>query len=365
MTFASLFSGIGGADIAGIAAGFEHKFWCEIDPFCRKVLSYWFKNSEGYGDIKETDFRKWRGQINVLHGSTPCQSVSIAGKRRGDSDDRWLWRQMLRAIREIRPTWVTFENVANIKNVVSSNEKPVMENGESYVLQEGLLYGIIEDLESEGYEVQSYLIPACAVGAPHERKRIWIVARRTEDDDNGQQAIADSDSSGFQTEGTEQQTAGIAGSSIQRTSSESGIERCGSRIRNWEERPIYTEFEWDMAKGEPEWDEWFCRTCKDGEDECSSNANGKFMEGWNDNREDERSVKEKSIELSGLPGNWEMFPTQSPVCGRDDGISFGLDPKAFPRWRRESIKALGNALVPQVIYEIYKSINQIEYGKEK
>lgn len=344
MTFASLFSGIGGADIAGIAAGFEHKFWCEIDPFCRKVLSYWFKNSEGYGDIKETDFRKWRGQIDVLHGSTPCQSVSIAGKRRGDSDDRWLWREMLRAIREIRPTWVTFENVANIKNVVSSNEKPVMENGESYVLQEGLLYGIIEDLEREGYEVQSYLIPACAVGAPHERKRIWLVGHSA-------------DTSNTRSEMLHERPNEILSG---RNAPESSIERCGSGSCDWEERPIYTEFEWNMEKDKPKWDEWFCRTCKDGEDECSSNDNGKFMEGWNANREDERSVKEKPIELPGLPGNWETFPTQSPVCGRDDGISFGLDPKAFPRWRKESIKALGNALVPQVIYEIYKAINDIE-----
>lgn len=349
MTFASLFSGIGAPDLAAVKLGWEHKFWCEVDPFCQQVLKYWFNKSEGYGDIRESDFSKWRGKIDVLHGSSPCQAVSISGKRRGDKDDRWLWGEMLRAICDIRPTWVTFENVANLKNMVSSNEKPIVENGEHYVLQEGMFYGIIQDLENAGYEVQSYLIPACAVGAPHERKRIWLV--------------------GYSADASNARAEMLRGRPNEilsgRNASESGIKRCRSGSCDWEERPIYTEFEWDMAKGEPEWNRGVGRTCEDGEDGDSTIANSELLESRNADGKEGWSVQEKPIELSGLPGNWEMFPTQSPVCGRDDGISFGLDPKAFPRWRRESLKALGNALVPQVIYEIYKSINEIEDGKEK
>ena len=78
LRFASLFSGIGAPDLAAVKLGWEHKFWCEIDPFCQQVLKYWFNNSEGYGDIRESDFSKWRGKIDVLHGSSPCQAVSIS-----------------------------------------------------------------------------------------------------------------------------------------------------------------------------------------------------------------------------------------------------------------------------------------------
>ena len=349
LRFASLFSGIGAPDLAAVKLGWEHKFWCEIDPFCQQVLKYWFNNSEGYGDIRESDFSKWRGKIDVLHGSSPCQAVSISGKRRGDKDDRWLWGEMLRAICDIRPTWVTFENVANLKNMVSSNEKSIVENGEHYVLQEGMLYGIIQDLENKGYEVQSYLIPACAVGAPHERKRIWLV---------GYSADAGNARDEVLRGGSNKVLSG-------RNASEPSIERCGSSSRDWEERSIYTEFEWDMEESKPKRNRGFCRTCKDGEDEYPSNTNSKLLEGGNADGEEGRSFQKRAIELSGLPRDWEVFPTKSPVCGRDDGISFGLDPKTFPRWRRESLKALGNALVPQVIYEIYKSINEIEDGKEK
>lgn len=181
MTFASLFSGIGGADLAAAWVGWKNEFWCEIDPFCRKIMEYWFKDSKGYGDIKQTDFHEWRGKIDVLHGSAPCQAVSIAGKRNGDSDDRWLWGEMYRAIQEIRPRWVTFENVANITNMVSSKYTVCVdeETGDAVEGRRFLFGGeVLEDLEREGYSFQTFAIPASAVGAPHKRERIWLVAHR-------------------------------------------------------------------------------------------------------------------------------------------------------------------------------------------
>nr|MDE5945561.1 DNA cytosine methyltransferase [Rikenella sp.] len=114
MTHASLFSGIGGFDLAAEWAGWTNLFNCEIDPFCRRVLKYHFPNAEQYTDIRGTNFAVWRGRIDVLTGGFPCQPFSVAGKRLGTDDHRHLWPEMLRAIREIRPRWVVGENVRGI-----------------------------------------------------------------------------------------------------------------------------------------------------------------------------------------------------------------------------------------------------------
>lgn len=110
MNHASLFSGIGGAEVAASWMGWHNAFHCEIQEFPRKVLEYWFPNSESYEDITKTDFKGWRGKVDVLTGGFPCQPFSLAGRRKGADDDRYLWPHMLRAIREIQPTWVVGEN---------------------------------------------------------------------------------------------------------------------------------------------------------------------------------------------------------------------------------------------------------------
>lgn len=105
-THGSLFSGIGGPEIAAEEMGWKNMFHCEINPFGRKILDYWFPNSKSYEDITKTNFTEWRGKINVLTGGFPCQPFSCAGQRKGAEDDRYLWPEMLRAIREIQPDWV-------------------------------------------------------------------------------------------------------------------------------------------------------------------------------------------------------------------------------------------------------------------
>lgn len=162
MTHGSLFSGIGGFDLAAAWAGWENIFACEIDPFCQKVLKYHFPKSTLYENIRTTDFTVWRGRIDVLSGGFPCQPFSTAGKRKGTEDERYLWPEMLRAIREISPRWVVGENVLGI---VNWNGGMVFEQ-------------VCADLEAEGYEVQPYVLPACGVGAPHKRDRVWFAARR-------------------------------------------------------------------------------------------------------------------------------------------------------------------------------------------
>jgi DNA (cytosine-5)-methyltransferase 1 len=156
----SLFSGIGGFDLAAEWMGWENIFHCEWMPFPRKVLNHYWPNSISYEDITKTDFSIHRGTIDILTGGFPCQPYSAAGKRLGKEDERHLWPHMLRAIREIEPTFVVGENVRGLTNW----------NG-GVVFEE-----VCSDLEACGYEVQPLLLPACAIGAPHRRDRVWFVA---------------------------------------------------------------------------------------------------------------------------------------------------------------------------------------------
>lgn len=188
MNHASLFSGIGGAEVAASMMGWQNLFHCEIQEFPRKVLDYWFPNSESYEDITKTDFTKWHGKVDVLTGGFPCQPFSLAGRRKGADDNRYLWPQMLRAIRQIHPTWVVGENVAGIKTMVESCQVTQMGRTDN-LFEENYLYReesrftldkICADLEAEGYSVQPIVIPACAIGAPHRRDRVWIIAHRSD-----------------------------------------------------------------------------------------------------------------------------------------------------------------------------------------
>lgn len=190
-THASLFSGIGGAELAASWLGWTNVFHCEIQEFQRKVLEYWFPNSVSYEDITKTDFSEWRGHIDVLTGGFPCQPFSVAGKRKGAEDNRYLWREMLRAIRQIQPTWVVGENVNGILSMVQPGKETKLGRTDD-LFDENFIYrkeqkftidAICEDLESAGYSVQPIVIPACAVGAPHRRDRVWIVARLNADTD--------------------------------------------------------------------------------------------------------------------------------------------------------------------------------------
>lgn len=123
MNHASLFSGIGGAEVAASMMGWQNLFHCEIQEFPRKVLQYWFPNSESYEDITKTDFHQWQGKVDVLTGGFPCQPFSVAGRRKGEDDNRYLWPEMLRAIREIKPTWIVSENVIGIQTMVEPSQE--------------------------------------------------------------------------------------------------------------------------------------------------------------------------------------------------------------------------------------------------
>ena len=169
MNHAPLFTGFNGFGFAANQLGWNQPFHCEIDSFCQKIIKYYWPKSISYEDITKTDFTIWRGKIDILTGGFPCQPYSNAGKRLGKDDDRHLWPEMLRAIREIAPEYVVAENVLGI----------ISWNG-------GLVFNEVQaDLENEGYEVQPCVLPACAVNAPHRRDRVWFVAFNTKCDAGG------------------------------------------------------------------------------------------------------------------------------------------------------------------------------------
>lgn len=446
----SLFSGFDAPSLASFQMGWENVFHCEVNGFCNIILKYWFPNSEHYEDISKTDFKKWRGKIDILTGGFPCQPFSVAGQRKGTDDNRYLWPQMLRAIQEIQPTWVIGENVAGILTMVQSGEETEVANGCSIfeednrkrvlLRQEYVVETICKDLEREGYSIQPILIPACAVGAPHRRDRVWFVAHRT---NAGTEDVRRAWENTILSDGTapnSDNSTGCKNGPASITSSK----RCCGRCDNREERCIYNDRERNSEENKWKRDKWQHRTGEDGStasnsqcqgsrqvheeiqsekpDEDSTDRNGhewdaaysdseklqkrfkagrrshtkkngtrmdngiersgslqyapdsdnKRLQGFNVSQWDDAEKREIEERYSkqypcddrgALPTtDWENFPTQPPVCSRDDGLPFDVDSLTIPftKWRQESIKGYGNAIVPQVILEIYKAIEEIE-----
>lgn len=347
MTHASLFSGIGGFDLAAEWMGWHNAFHCEINEFCTKILNYHFPDAEHYTDITRTDFSKWGGRIDVLSGGFPCQPFSLAGQRKGADDNRYLWPQMLRAIREIRPTWVVGENVAGILTMVQPGAEVEVGGqaslfGEDYrkrVLhrQEYVIETICRDLEREGYAVQPLLIPACAVGAPHRRDRIWFIAHRT---NAGVEAMQFTGQNGIYAVGTSSNADGDRYTS------------CGTSCRTEKERCERAAVSGQRG-GRCEWFNGLDGFSRDVTDTNSKGLQGERIYGKHSETKKESFNKQS---FGCIRTTWQNFPTQSPICIGDDGISGRLDGITFSKWRQESVKAYGNAIVPQVAYEIFKAI---------
>lgn len=193
MTHLSLFTGIGGLDLAAESAGFRTVGQCEWADYPTKVLEKHWPDVPRWRDIRtltKESFYERTGlhTVDVISGGFPCQPFSVAGKRRGKEDDRYLWPEMCRVIDELRPAWVVGENVAGLVSMAEPVCKPAVESRsvnrlpdadyyEAVLSQQEhmLLDGILQDLERIGYAVQPFIIPACAVDAPHRRDRIAIV----------------------------------------------------------------------------------------------------------------------------------------------------------------------------------------------
>ena len=323
MTHASLFSGIGGFDYAAALLGWINIFDCEIDAFCRKVLEYHFPNSVHYGDITKQIFKEWRGKIDVLSGGFPCQPFSLAGRRKGADDNRYLWPQMLRVIREIRPTWVVGENVAGLLTMVQPGAEVEVGGqtslfGEDYrkrVLhrQEYVIETICRDLEREGYAVQPLLIPACAVGAPHRRDRIWFIAHRT---NAGVEAMQFTGQNGIYAVGTSSNAEGDRYTS------------CGTSCRTEKERCERAAVSGQRG-GRCEWFNGL-----DGFSRIAADPYGKRQIYGNDQRTERWREPDEQFKTQYSSSIWEKFPTQSPICSGDDGLSGRLDGITFSKWRQ-------------------------------
>ena len=387
-THASLFSGIGGFDLAARWMGWDNAFHCEINPFCSKILKYHFPESESYEDITKTDFRKWKGKVDVLSGGFPCQPFSLAGQRRGAEDNRYLWPQMLRAIREIRPAWVVGENVAGILTMVQPGTQVEVERstslfGEGYTVQEHRQQYVIEticrDLEQEGYSVQPILISACAVGAPHRRDRIWFIAHRADTGIEGVQqggtdgvhsAVTASDTErigrnkmDYQVQPEQPNGNRIDGNGCERFVTDTdGLRNTPFQESGRTERSRRRHFpQQSQRRDTPERANGLHGLhgyASDSESQQSERCEPEQPCNGSKKQGEFRGINRKIYtERTNIP-DWRNFPTQSPVCGRNDRLSGRLDGISFSAWRRESIKAYGNAIVPQVAYEIFKGIQK-------
>jgi DNA (cytosine-5)-methyltransferase 1 len=193
-----LFTGIGGFTLAAEWVwGVEHEIvaFCEQDKFCQDLLIKHWPGVLIYDDIFKLNGNEIKTKnVDLLTGGFPCQPFSVAGKQKGKGDDRYLWPEMSRIIEESVPTWVVIENVDGIVNMAESTPLPDLENAEHALLEEGevrivegpgYLEEILVEIEAMGYEVQPYIVPACGVDAPHLRFRAWVVAHSER---NGQSA---------------------------------------------------------------------------------------------------------------------------------------------------------------------------------
>lgn len=300
MTHGSLFSGIGGFDLAAEWMGWENKFHCEWNDFGKRVLKYYWPEAISYDNIKTTDFTIWRGNIDILTGGFPCQPFSVAGRQKGKDDERFLWGEMLRAIREIQPRWIVGENVYGILN-----------NGGGMVFEQ-----VCFEMENEGYEVQSYILPACSKNAPHKRDRVWFVAYSNSNREMVQRGNGNNNDSKSNSEKEIQKRKNI----------EFGIS--GSISKN----------------------------------DTNTNSN-RYEGGMHTKRGKESKQLFTAFSSWDIGGKWEKQLPESAICIGDDGLSERLDAITFPKWRNESLKGYGNAIVPQVAFEIFKAIEQYEQLK--
>ena len=372
-----LFSGIGGFALGLDSTGiFETVKFVEKDKYCQKVLQKNFPNIPIEEDIKNVEGKE--GDADVVVGGFPCQPMSVAGKRKGTDDDRYLWPEMFRLIKQIKPQFVIGENVQGIINI---------QNG--MVLRQ-----VQDDLESEGFEVQCFLIPASGIGAWHQRYRVWIVGhsehngllaskikRRNTETATGTQEGTNTtgepertsrsrnneDVSNTEIIGTgeprniDQEEGDQSSSSTQSNSSSQDVSNTDSGMRRrW--RTIGESGEDKVWRFYPEKEEQTrvdIRSETIGRDVVSRKETNALQS--DDERREERDVSDQSEEqninsrrhdTNEQEQTW--WQIESNICGIPNGISYELD-----KDRANRIKTLGNAIVPQIAREFGLAIKKV------
>lgn len=374
LTHLSLFSGIGGLDLAAEWAGIRTVGQCEWAEYPSKVLEKHWPGIPRWKDIrgltKESFYeRTGRRTVDVVSGGFPCQPFSVAGKQRGKEDDRFLWPEMARVIKELRPAWVVGENVAGIVRMELPN--------------------ILSELEALGYRARAFLIPACAVGARHRRYRVAIVGYS---DGDGQPPAevegVHGENSGGEKEGEEE---AVKFKGTGRPSSGGDVADAGSvrkgRLPSGkeEEEPVPGGGSKDVQHTDGTGFEKFHNACKPGREGVACRRHneadvrhpaGKGLPqrgGGPVGRQGKAEPEPKRP--SGSASRGEEGHAEPRLGGMADGLPSWVDgywdiEPGIPRvaagmpHRAERIKALGNAVVPQQFYPVFKAIVEAEIHKE-
>jgi len=342
----SLFSGIGGFDLAALWMNWENVFQVEISDFCNKVLEHHFPDTTRFRDIKKFKGGKYRGTIDVLSGGFPCQPFSTAGKRRGKDDDRFLWPEALRIIGEIKPRWIVLENVAGLFSILERATLSRMEIKEIELfcaqpdrpahktvltVQRRIIGTIVDQIGAAGYILPKLTdgtpvvscIPACALGAPHRRDRLWIIAHSGSLEKRGQM--------GDLASGHPQ--------SWQRSLGDTAQHSHRFKDNTGREVDAYTDRHRQHRSDSPD------------EEQLHQTR----QHALHDPQQGDQHAAPANTTT-----NWQPWPTQSPFCRRDDGLSSRLDTITFPKWREQSIHSYGNAIVPQAAFTIFQAIEQVD-----
>jgi len=313
-THLDLFSGIGGFALAAKWNGYRTVGFCDNEPYAQAVLKKHWPEVPCHKDIREVRGELYAG-VTLLTGGFPCQPFSLAGKQRGKTDDRYLWPEMLRVIREAGPTWIVGENVAGIVNMA--------------------LDQVHADLEAEGYEVESVIVPACAVDAPHRRDRVWIIARDMAD------SVSVSEGS---THGSKEREC-IGGRQEQDISQRNEV---GSNSSNCREDVADTN---GGQLSERESERKSVQMSGEGSQRICDVANAISQRGCGGNSEREyaedagQSSRDSRDNSRGM-ATW----LPEPNVGR---VAHGIPNRVA------KLRGLGNAIVPQVAAEIIRCINKI------
>jgi DNA (cytosine-5)-methyltransferase 1 len=330
-THLDLFSGIGGFALAAHWAGYATEVFCERDEYCTKILKKHWPDVPVVADIFQFDGSAYRG-ADLLTGGFPCQPYSCAGKRGGDSDDRALWPEMRRVIAEARPRWIVAENVPGLIGMA--------------------LDGVLSDLEGEGYEVETVVLPACAVNAPHRRDRVWIVAHAAFGSDQSSQSRASQRALSGRDEKSDGDVADPSfilfdGSGDTRQEWRNELTDGGQVLAHARDpRPSRSG-----SDAQPEGTQ---QQPGDGHPETPGTVAHAYREPLGRATESRRQ-RDRGQFIAGLGRVADGLPA------RLDG-HFAREP-AIPRVatgvpnRTARLKALGNAIVPQVAYQILQAIN--------
>ena len=341
-----LFSGIGGFSLGLESTGFfETIGFVEKDKFCQKVLKKHWNNINIEEDIRNVKGEKY--QADVVTGGFPCQPFSVAGKRKSTADDRYLWDEMLRVIRETKPRWVIGENVEGIVNI-----------NEGMVLRQ-----VLNDLENEGFKSQCIIIPASGIGAWHQRKRIWIVANSNSNRHVSEIRRVNGKEKGLPVQDRQKDSTtrkSIGTSDVWETNNEYvSNSNTGFSIRENEEIQSRWNATTNGSEDVSNSDSWLRggrgTELKSGDD----------REGWfytEKEKQTRENIRCKTIGCNAVLGkertNKTWWEIESELCGVPNGVSYELD-----KDRSNRIKALGNSIVPQIARQIGLSIMEAELGK--